>query len=163
MPALNSAVWKEGESSAEYRGMGATVVFTLVARRVPRSFANVGDCRAYLFRDRQAAPAHPTTTPSPSTCSIPGLMSRRRSAHALARQQLLQHMGIPGRADAVDVQGELADADRILMCSDGLTDMLPDDEIAGVLRASPTRPSACTSLVRKANRPAAATTSPWSW
>ena len=149
MRALNRAVWNEGQSIAEYRGMGATVVLALVYPDAAL-FANVGDCRAYLFRDHQL---HQLTHDHSFAQHLldQGLLSADDPRMALARQQLLQHIGIPQRPMPSMCKVSLAQGDRILLCSDGLTDMLDPEEISDVLRSVPDARSACASLVREAN------------
>jgi PPM family protein phosphatase len=50
-------------------------------------------------------------------------------------------------AHALDVHA----GDRLLLCSDGLTDMVANEAIATVLREEPDPEAACTRLVAQAN------------
>ncbi len=143
--ALNRAVWREARAHAERRGMGSTVVFAVVLAEAAL-VVNVGDCRAYLHR---AGRLHLITHDH----SLAQYLLDQRIAVAgdprlpLARRQLLQHLGIPGRPRPWMCKAMLAGGDRLLLCSDGLTDMLPDEEISGVLRDEPGALPACTALV----------------
>jgi protein phosphatase len=54
----------------------------------------------------------------------------------------------------VDVEAhafEVHPGDRLLLCSDGLTEMLTNEAIAATLRAEPEPEAACTHLVAQAN------------
>ena len=55
--------------------------------------------------------------------------------------------GVNVEAHALEIQP----GDRLLLCSDGLTEMVPNDEIAAALRAEPDPEAACQSLLAKAN------------
>jgi protein phosphatase len=147
--ALNRTIRKEGEASAEHRGMGATVVVALVLAEAA-IVANVGDCRAYLFRaDKLHLLTHDHSLAQYFIDAR--IMSPDDPRMFFARQQLIQHVGISGKAHPWMCKVAVADGDRILLCSDGLTDMVADEEIAAVLRDEPEAASACNSLVRKAN------------
>ena len=59
-----------------------------------------------------------------------------------------------GNEAGVDVEAhalEVHAGDRLLLCSDGLTEMLTNEAIAATLRAEPDPESACTNLVAQAN------------
>jgi protein phosphatase len=55
--------------------------------------------------------------------------------------------GVNVESHALEVQA----GDRLLLCSDGLTEMLTNDAIAATLRAEPDPRAACTKLVAQAN------------
>jgi protein phosphatase len=60
---------------------------------------------------------------------------------------------IGGSSEKVDVDVDLLrleDGDRVLLCSDGLTDLVDDEEIAATLAAMKTSQDACAELVRQA-------------
>jgi protein phosphatase len=129
--------------------MGTTVVFALVLGGTAL-VANVGDCRGYLFR---AGALHllPHDHSLAQYLLDTGMMAAGDPRLTFARQQLLQHLGIRDRPVPSICKVLLAGGDRLLLCSDGLTDMLPDREIADVLRDEPGAAPACTALVDLAN------------
>jgi protein phosphatase len=55
--------------------------------------------------------------------------------------------GVHVEARALEIQP----GDRLLLCSDGLTEMVPNDEIAAALRAEPDPEAGCQTLLSKAN------------
>jgi len=66
---------------------------------------------------------------------------------SFARRQLLQHLGMATPPLPWMRKLTLAGGDRFLLCSDGLTDMVPDEGIAAVLRREPRVQAACAELV----------------
>jgi serine/threonine protein phosphatase PrpC len=61
---------------------------------------------------------------------------------------------VGGTEAGVDVEAhtfEVHPGDRLLLCSDGLTEMLTNEAIAATLRAAPEPEVACTNLVAQAN------------
>jgi protein phosphatase len=64
-----------------------------------------------------------------------------------ARRQLLQHLGMANPPVPWLRKLTLAGGDRLLLCSDGLTDMVGDDDIAGVLQLEPEAQAACAALI----------------
>ena len=64
------------------------------------------------------------------------------------RHILTNCLGGPGATAKADVDlHELADGDRVLLCTDGLNDMVSDVEIADVLERHPSSSDACVALV----------------
>jgi protein phosphatase len=60
-------------------------------------------------------------------------------------------VGGPSGEVSVDIDLlRLEDGDRLLLCSDGLTDLVPDDTIATVLNATPASNDACQALLQLA-------------
>ena len=137
------------EGSEQLRGMATTAVAVLV-RDAHAALAHVGDSRAYLQRATE--------------------LTRLTRDHSWVEEQMLAGMlsadaarDHPGRNIVtralsgtdpleVDVSGvELAAGDRLMLCSDGLTSVLGDEEIDGVLRGTPPLDARCEELVRRVN------------
>jgi protein phosphatase len=151
--ALHQADYRIVEESlehAELSGMGTTL--TLAYHLDGRlCVVHVGDSRAYIFEGdelRQITHDHTVT----------GEMVRRGE---LQPEQVAQHplrhvitnvvggteAGVYVEAHALDVHA----GDRLLLCSDGLTEMVTNEAIATVLRAESEPAAACKRLVAQAN------------
>ena len=64
------------------------------------------------------------------------------------RHMLTHALGMPDRGEQAEVQRlQLADGDRLLLCTDGLTDMVHDEAIADELRRHASSAAACQALV----------------
>ena len=90
-----------------------------------------------------------------------GELQPEEAAHHRLRHVITNVVG--GNEAGVDVEAhalEVHAGDRLLLCSDGLTEMVTNEAIAATLRAEPDPEAACTSWWRRRMTPAAATTSP---
>jgi protein phosphatase len=112
---------------------------------------HVGDSRAYLFRqgDLQQLTSDHTLV---QTMVDAGVLSREEAARHRLRHVVTRALGGGGSGPAprVDVtHRELRDGDRVLVCSDGLSGMVPDAEIRAVLaRGDAPEPTAQALLDR---------------
>jgi serine/threonine protein phosphatase PrpC len=146
----NRAVWERSVQDERLSGMGTT----LTAVRVDGDdvvLAHVGDSRAYLLRNDSLTQLTDDHT----------LVARmvRSGEITKAEAEVHPHKNVMTRAlgteEDVEVDEEtieLQDGDRVLLCSDGLTGMVTEDQIQAILEASPTPQNAAERLVRAANR-----------
>jgi PPM family protein phosphatase len=145
----NRKVFETASSNSEQKGMGATIVTAWVeSQRL--SIAHVGDSRAYLLRG--------------------GAMEQLTADHSLVAEKVRVGILTPQEADASEMQSVLTRAvgttdsvevdtdeqvllagDFLLLCSDGLTRMVTDPEIASTLLTSSSAQEAAERLVDLAN------------
>lgn len=113
--------------------------------------AHVGDSRAYLYRQGQLARLTRDQTMGQFLRET-GVLSDEQLAKHPMRHVLTSVLGTQGSPIDVELRFvRLEDADRILLCSDGLTEMVSDAEIADVLGAAPSAADACRRLIDLAN------------
>jgi protein phosphatase len=140
----------EGTSETGFRDMGATLVIVLL--RKDRCFvANIGDSRAYRLRKGRMA----QLTRDHSVVSElieKGHIEPEEAADHDAKGQITRYVGMEEKARSHVRSFTLKKGDRILLCTDGLTDMLEDAKIASVLKAEFDPKAACESLVAAANK-----------
>src|SRR5262245_25373599 len=127
----NNKVLAATKESAEYEGMATTVVAVLIDG-VTANLAHVGDSRIYLYRGDQLTQL--TSDHSWVNEQLQGgmLTAEQARSHPL-RNVVTRALG--GRPD-LDVEMQVHDAlpgDTLLMCSDGLTTMVPDPDIQRIL------------------------------
>jgi len=145
----NRKVFETAASNAEQKGMGATLVAVWIeGQRL--SLAHVGDSRVYLLRA--------------------GSMDQLTADHSLVAEKVRVGILTPQEADASEMQSVLTRAvgtnstvevdtdeqallvgDIVLLCSDGLTRMVTDPEIASTLLTSATAQESADRLVDLAN------------
>jgi serine/threonine protein phosphatase PrpC len=145
----NRKVYEAAAANAEQNGMGATIVAAWIeGQRL--SLAHVGDSRAYLLRA--------------------GSLDQLTADHSLVAEKVRVGILTPQEADASELQSVLTRAvgtnatiqvdadeqmllagDSLLLCSDGLTRMVTDPEIASTLLTSTSAQEAADRLVELAN------------
>lgn len=145
----NEQVLEKAESEKELEGMGTT----LVAATVQDEYlyvANVGDSRLYLIDDGIEQITHDHSLVE-EMIRI-GELQRKDAKNYPDRNVITRAIGVrvPVRVDFFDVK--LEHGDKILLCSDGLTNMVEDEEILEIVRKSSSIEEAAGALVDTANK-----------
>ncbi len=133
----------------EARGMGATIVAARISG-TRLALAHVGDSRAYLFRANtleQLTADHSLVAEQVRR----GLMTHQQAAVSEMQSVLTRALGIDEEVEVDADEIELFPNDSLLLCSDGLTRMVPESEIAGILAQAPNVRMAAERLVQRAN------------
>lgn len=148
----NRAVFRKSASSDDYMGMGTTVVTVLMSTSRPQmTYASVGDSRVYLIR----AGAILQLTRDDSWVNLAwdaGAEALDTTTRASMKNVLTKALGSRQDVDFEVVERELNDRDIILLCSDGLTNMLADQRILEIVSArGGDLEAACQDLVAAAN------------
>ena len=140
----------EGTSESGFKDMGATIVIALLRKN--RCFvANVGDSRAYLLRKgrlRQLTRDHSVI----SELIEKGRLKPENAENHHAQGQITRYIGMERKARSDVRSFALQKSDRLLLCTDGLTDLLDGEAIAGLLRGKADPEAACKALVTAANK-----------
>ena len=143
---LNALLIEHGRQVQDLRGMGTTLT---AARTMGRDLqiVHVGDSRAYLLRD-----AHLLRLTRDHTyvqlLIDSGQLSKEEAAEFGARHVLVNALGGFSEDVEVDVdQLKLTNGDRLLLCSDGLTDLVDDERIRQVLIDCRESAEACRRLI----------------
>ena len=150
MRQADSRVVDEAEGHPELAGMGTTLTMAYHLQATV-CVVHVGDSRAYLFRD---GALHQLTNDHTVTAELvkSGAITPEEARTHRYRNVITNVVGGPVRG--VNVEALACDVhlgDRLLLCSDGLTEMLTNDRIAATLRAEAEPEAACRSLVEQAN------------
>ena len=148
--AAHAAVKQASKDQPQLEGMGTTVVACMLHDdRV--AVAHVGDSRLYRFRDGQLEQLTQDHTMLEELIAK-GFYSREEALQQVRRNILTRAVGT-GDLITVDLLDEpLAVGEILLLCSDGLTDMLSDDEIRLTLLEFADRlEEAADKLIAKAN------------
>jgi protein phosphatase len=146
----NRKVLEATKEKSEYEGMATTVAAVLVDGDTA-NLAHVGDSRVYLMRDgvlKQLTSDHSWVNEQIQS----GVLSADQARGHPLRNVVTRALG--GKPDLqVDMQvHKMQPGDLLLLCSDGLTTMLPDDEIHELLEgASGDIRRAAQDLVAAAN------------
>jgi len=145
----NKNIFKSAEKNPDQHGMGATLTAVWIDG-AKLSIAHVGDSRAYLLRGGsllQLTRDHSLVAEQVRR----GILTSAEAEESDMQSVLLRALGAQAEIE-VDVEGHtLFPRDVLLLCSDGLTRMVTDPEIAGTLQAETNTGQAAENLVALAN------------
>ncbi len=147
----NRQIFERSARSREHRGMGTTVVGALFSPRKGRMYVgHVGDSRCYRVRDGEIAQlTRDHSLINDYLLAMPELTEEQRNE--LPKNVITRALGMQDQV-IVDLQADDSrPGDTYLLCSDGLSGMLPDAEIRELLVASPDICEAAKKLVARAN------------
>ena len=149
--AANRSVYERSSRDAEVAGMGTTMTVALVEDATV-TLGHVGDSRAYVLRDgelEQLTDDHSLV----AELVRGGKLSAEEAEHHPQRSVITRALGTDPDVDVDTFTVEAEDGDVFVLCSDGLTDMVGDDEIGEVLAGSRENlKEAAEELVRRANK-----------
>lgn len=147
--AANQAVLDRARSDADLSGMGTTMTAVVIAGSTAR-LVHVGDSRCYLIRDgviQQLTQDHTMV----ARMVRDGRLTPQEAEQHPQRSMLTRAVGSEPQIDLDEADIALAPGDRLLLCSDGLTNMLTDGEIAALARDGDDLDAICDALVDAAN------------
>ena len=144
----NRRVFRASEERAEYTGMGTTVVIAL-AEGNQVTFANVGDSRLYTMREGKLEQVSKDDSWVVMLSRESGLDPSAFHDHPM-RNVLTNVVGARPEVDVSVGEFELADGQMILLCTDGVYNGVPDDQMAAILRADTDLQKAADTLVHTA-------------
>jgi protein phosphatase len=147
----NEVIVSYGKSRKEARGLGSTVTVAVVLG-ASAYIANVGDSRTYLWRSGQLRPITKDHS----------LVARLVDAGHITPEQIYDHpqrnliyrsLGAGHSTVEVDVFYQtLEPGDSLLLCTDGLWEMVREDEIKSILSSDESLETICQELIDAANR-----------
>ncbi|MGI6037660.1 MAG: Stp1/IreP family PP2C-type Ser/Thr phosphatase [Limnochordia bacterium] len=128
--AANEAILSQGSQDPQLAGMGTTLTALWL---LPKAawIAHIGDSRAYLYRGElsQLTTDHSLVGELLRSGSLSGEEARRHPQ----RNLLTKALGTTGETEVDIFQVEVQKGDRILLCTDGLTGVVEDQELAHYL------------------------------
>ncbi len=146
----NAAIYQAALSNAKYAGMGTTLVAVqFYDNRL--SVAHVGDSRLYRLRDATLSPL--TRDHSLLQEQIDsGMITPEQARFSQNKNLVTRALGVDTTVEAEVGEYEALPGDIYLLCSDGLNDMVEDEEIELTLTAlSANLPLCAMQLVQAAN------------
>ncbi len=148
--AANLAVLDAARERPRLTGMGTTLTIGVFDPEGDLDIAHVGDSRAYLIRDGEIDQI--TTDHSyVGEMIAAGRLSPDEAENHPYRSVLTRAVGLDPTVE-VDAYGVVLEpGDRVLLCSDGLTTMIPDDQVVEIMAAVDDPAGAADALVTAAN------------
>ena len=146
----NRRIYDLAVTDESRRGMGTTLTAAKVHDEEV-SLGHVGDSRAYRMRDgelEQITRDHSLV----AELERSGQITPEAAEHHPQRSIITRALGPEPdvEVDTYTLSGR--DGDLFLLCSDGLTSMIPDDEVATILRTSESLDAAANALIKAANQ-----------
>ncbi|NOZ70396.1 MAG: Stp1/IreP family PP2C-type Ser/Thr phosphatase [Chloroflexi bacterium] len=133
--AADQAIQEQAREHANYEGMGTTIVAAVLHQNV-LTIANVGDSRAYLFHAgvlKRITEDHSWVEEQIRA----GVITREEARRHPYRNVITRSLG-PDRDTRPDLfHLDVHPQDRLLLCSDGLSNLLTDEELAQFLTSYP--------------------------
>ena len=148
--AANSRIHELSHSNAEQAGMGTTLTAVYVGEEEV-AIAHVGDSRAYCLRDGQLL----RLTDDHSLVDElmrQGRLTPEEAVEHPQRSVITRALGPEGMVEVDTRSFRARSGDVYLLCSDGLTTMIAEEQIAAVLREHPRLRDAGEALIAAANR-----------
>jgi PPM family protein phosphatase len=148
----NRRIWERSVADPATTGMGTTVTIALVDATAGRVvFGHVGDSRAYRLRDDEL---EQITTDHSLVAELveSGILTPEEAEHHPQRSAITRALGTEPDVEADVFTVDADPGDLYLICSDGLSDMLTEEEIAAAIGSAERDPVAAgEALVAAAN------------
>ena len=146
---INGELYEVSQTNSALLGMGTTLVAASVEGGTLYA-ANVGDSRLYLFRDGwlfQITRDHSYV----EELVARGQMERYSRDYQQKKNIITRAIGVGRHVEADFFEEDLVEGDLLLMCSDGLCNMLGDEEMAAVLSGRGSLKQKTERLIGQAN------------
>jgi protein phosphatase len=146
----NEFIYGEAQKDPRQAGMGTTIVGAWIREQIA-GVAHVGDSRAYLWHNDRLEPL--TRDHSLMEAHIEAGLADE--GHSLPVEQQNVLVRVLGREPAVDVdvtEVPVKSGDYVLLCSDGLTRMVAESELANAMRTYQDPQQICDHLIATANK-----------
>lgn len=145
----NSLILSESASSSEKNGMGTTLVMCFIIND-KAIITHVGDSRAYILRKKAI---HRITKDHSLVAQLvdEGKITEEEALNHPQKNVITRALGTDSTIDIDLCEFDLKDGDVVLLCTDGLSNMLTDDEIKSTVLKSENIIIAPKNLVEQAN------------
>ena len=146
----NAKVCQAAEQQERFAGMGSTVVAVLIVEG-KAVYAHLGDSRLYLLRDRnldQLTEDHSLVQEQLKS----GIISPEQAQEHAFRNVVTRAIGVRDDSPIPIQEIDLQDQDLLMLACDGLTDLLNDGQLLGLLTQHDDLDKLCRNLVEAANQ-----------
>lgn len=146
---VNHELYRKACSFDDLHGMGTTLVAAIITENT-LYVANIGDSRLYVIGDeiRQITKDHSWV----EEMVAQGRLERNSDEYLLNKNVITRAVGVRDSVTADFFEVELHPGEKILMCSDGLSNMLSAEEIMAIVKKRETCQEAALTLLQSGNR-----------
>jgi protein phosphatase len=146
---VQTVMAEHAQADPRLEGLGTTLTLAISLGK-ELFLAHLGDSRAYLLRQRKLYQLTKDHTLAQELVDR-GALTPQQGASSRLRHVLTKSLGGSGEHITPDVQELLLeDGDCLLLCTDGLTDMVAEQQIAAILDSAATAEKACHELIDQA-------------
>lgn len=146
----NRDIYEESIKNSAYSGMGTTIT-VVVAEESMLHIGHVGDSRAYVLKDGKI---HKITNDHSLVAELvkSGTITEDEAERHPQKNIITRALGIEDTVE-VDIETAVINAgDIVILCSDGLSNMLHDEEMQQIVLESQDMESAARNLIDEANK-----------
>lgn len=147
--AANGAVFSESQEHEEYEGMGTTLV-ACTMQEDTLYVANIGDSRLYLLRDDDIIQITEDHSLVEEMVKQGNITESEARVHP-QKNIITRAVGIDQSVQADFFEVEIYQNDIVMLCSDGLSNMVEDEDIEYIVKHSKSLQDAGETLVARAN------------
>ncbi len=144
----NDSIYEQASASEDMEGMGTTLTALYISGE-QLHFAHIGDSRAYFVSDKKLEQITTDHT-LVEQLILNGTLTREEAATHPNRNVITKAVGVDNKI-TMDYFVRDKEYDKVLLCSDGLTDSLNDEEIFELISRSETASKAVNNLVEESN------------
>jgi serine/threonine protein phosphatase PrpC len=145
----NLSILEAARTSPHLKGMGTTIV-SLLLNGNKLSIAHVGDSRAYLIRAGsivQLTQDHSLVNEQMKK----DIITAKQASQSEMKNILIKALGISEDTEAELDELTVINNDILLLCTDGLSNMITDETMLDIILSSRNNDAACASLINAAN------------
>ena len=147
--SANSEVFTRANADRQYQGMGTTVVAATFVGRFLQA-VNVGDSRIYIQRNGSLRQISVDNSLVEDMIRSGGITREQAKNHP-DKNIITRAVGVKDYVECDIYTEELRDGDIIMLCSDGLTNMLDDRDISRMISEAEDLKAAVETLIDSAN------------
>ncbi|MDD7390215.1 MAG: Stp1/IreP family PP2C-type Ser/Thr phosphatase [Lachnospiraceae bacterium] len=148
---VNYEIFEKGCSTPEYYGMGTTMVACTLDKNRMLTAANVGDSRLYVYSRNKSIRQITRDHSYVEELVRKGQITRDSELYQQSKNVITRAIGAAENVKTDIFQLELEPEDMVLLCSDGLTNMVPDHIISLFLSVPGTLEEKAEKLIQEAN------------
>lgn len=146
----NTAILEKASGNSEMRGMGTTATLAGISNN-KLFIGQVGDSRAYIVRNDTIAQVTKDQSFVSQLVALGTITEEEAEKHP-QKNVILQALGSHASMQVAATSIELCQNDYLLLCSDGLSGLVKDEEMKSIVQSSADLESACKELIDLANK-----------
>jgi len=135
----NDEVFRQSQANPEWQGMATTIVAVVAQLDGRLIVANAGDSRGYVVRNGRASVLTEDHTWVAEQVAA-GILTPQQAKTHKRRHQITRSLGRRPTVDVVISTHQVLKNDIVVLCSDGITDVVEDQEIADAVRRGEPQP-----------------------